>query len=256
MGNLNLLFTCPHGGEDILTNPDLLRNSNNYPLSCKNCEGFENDSDRRTMELTTSIADKISVLSNREVHTQIALINRDYVDFNRQVECAIEPSNDKTAENSYHDYHKGILEVIKEMHLQNESGLKFLFDIHGTGRTKVEDCSGQVHPIDIIIGTDQGRSIHALNEFDPSAFWGDKGLINLLKSKDKKVWPSEPDQDADSRILDGGYTIKTFGSSRLFEGLVAIQCEIIPEHRIDLQKRELFARVMSECIWNFVEPFI
>ena len=89
------------------------------------------------MELTTSIANKISVLSNREVPTQIALINRDYVDFNRQVECAIEPSNDKTAENSYHDYHKGILEVIKEMHLQNENGLKFLFDIHGTGRTKV-----------------------------------------------------------------------------------------------------------------------
>ena len=161
-----------------------------------------------------------------------------------------------TAENNYYEYHKGILDVIKKMHLQNENSFKFLFDIHGTGRTKVEDCGGQVHPIDIIIGTDQGRSIHALNEFDPNAFWGDKGLINLLKSKDKKVWPAEPNQDSDSRILDGGYTIKTFGSSRLFEGLVAIQCEVIPEHRLDPQKRELFANILSECIWNFIEPFI
>ena len=67
------------------------------------------------------------------------------------------------------------------MHSQNENGLQFLFDIHGTGRTEVKG-----HPIDIIIGTDQGRSIHALTEIDPGAFWSDKGLINLLKSKNKK----------------------------------------------------------------------
>ncbi len=256
MTNLNLLLTCPHGGEDVLSNPALLRSRDNYPSSCKNCEEFENDSDLRTMELTKSIADNIAILSTRKFHTQIALINRDYIDFNRQVECAIEPSNDKTAENQHHDYHKGILEIIKEMHVQNENGLKFLFEIHGTGRTQVQDPSGQIHPIDIIIGTDQGRSIHALNEVDPDAFWGGRGLINLLKSKNKKVWPPDPDQEAESRILDGGYTIKTFGSSRFFEGLVAIQCEIIPEHRLDPQKREQFASIFAECVWNFVKPFI
>ena len=125
-----------------MSNPALLRNRHNYPPSCKNCESFEKDSDLRTMELTTSVANKISILSGREVPTQIALINRDYIDFNRQVECAIEPSNDMTAENNYYEYHKGILDVIKKMHLQNENSFKFLFDIHGTGRTKVEDAEG------------------------------------------------------------------------------------------------------------------
>lgn len=257
MVKLNLVLTCPHSGRDVLSNPALLRNSDNYPPSCKNCEKFENDSDLRTMELSKSIADKIAILSGgREVHTQIALINRDYVDFNRQIECAVEPSLDKTAEIKYHEYHKGIFRIIKEMDSEIGNGLQFLFDIHGTGRTQVEDSNGQVHPIDIIIGTDQGRSIHALSELDSGIFWGTKGLISLLKSKNKKVWPPNADEEVESRILDGGYTIKTFGSTQFYEKLVAIQCEIIPEHRLDPQKREQFAGVMAECIWNFVEPLI
>jgi hypothetical protein len=80
----------------------------------QNCEKFENDSDLCTMELTTNIADKIAILNGgREVRTQIALINRDYVDFNRQIDCAVEPSVDKTAETKYHKYHKGIFRIIK-----------------------------------------------------------------------------------------------------------------------------------------------
>ena len=250
MANLNLLLTCPHGGKDVLLNPALLRKSDNYPSSCKDCEKFDTNSDLRTKELTKRIADNIAILSGREVHTQIALIDRDYIDFNREIDCAIEPSNDKTAENKYHEYHKGILKIIKEMHTQNENGLQFLFDIHGTGRTEVKG-----HPIDIIIGTDQGRSIHALTEIDPGAFWSDKGLINLLKGKNKKVWPPDPTEEANSRILDGGYTIKTFGSSQFNERLLAIQCEVTSEHRLDPQKRKKFASVMAECIWYFVEPF-
>jgi hypothetical protein len=57
------------------------------------------------------------------------------------------------------------------MNNQNGNGLQFLFDIHGTGITQVKDSNGQVHPIDVIIGTDQGRSIHALNELDSGVFW-------------------------------------------------------------------------------------
>ena len=49
--------------------------------------------------------------------------------------------------------------------------------------------------------------------------------------------PPDPTEEANSLILDGGYTIKTFGSSQFNEGLVAIQCEVISEHRLDPQKR-------------------
>ena len=87
MANLNLLLTCPHGGKDVLLNPALLRKSDNYPSSCKDCEKFDTNSDLRTKELTKRIADNIAILSGREVHTQIALIDRDYIDFNRDRLC-------------------------------------------------------------------------------------------------------------------------------------------------------------------------
>lgn len=252
---LPILFTCPHGGEDTLDD-SLIRHKENYPSSCLRCEKFEPDTDLRTRELTNSIADKVNNLSEGIVRRKIARIDRLYIDYNRDVECAIEPLNNKTAENEYHNYHKEILKEIREMHAQNDNGLQFLFDIHGTGLKKVKDSNEQLHPIDIIIGTDQGRSIHALTEVNPHVFWGASGLVQLLKDKDIRVWPPDQNQEATSHILDGGYTIKTYGSTQFNEGLVAIQCEVILAIREDDQKREQFAGVMAECIWNFVKPFI
>jgi len=252
---LPILFTCPHGGEDTLDD-SLIRHEENYPSSCLDCEKFEPDTDVHTRELTNSIADKVNILSEGIVRRKVARIDRLYIDYNRDVECAIEPSNDKTAEDEYHKYHKEILQEIKEMHTHNENGLQFLFDIHGTGLKKVKDSKGQLHPIDIIIGTDQGRSIHALTQVNPNVFWGSNGLIQLLKDRDVRVWPPDQSHDATSHILDGGYTIKTFGSTQFNEGLVAIQCEVIRAIRDDDGKREQFAGIMAECIWNFVKPLI
>ena len=81
------------------------------------------------------------------------------------------------------------------------------------------------------------------------------GLIGLLKNKSVSVWPPNANEELRSTKLDGGYTIKTFGSTQFNEGLVAIQCEVILALRDDEQKRQQFAGVMAECIWNFVEPF-
>ena len=143
------------------------------------------------------------------------------------------------------------------MHKQGPNGLSFLFDIHGTGLKKIRDSNGVLQPIDIIIGTDEERSIHALIELDSQVWWNnDNGLIGLLKNKQIKVWPPNANEELKSTKLDGGYTIKTFGSSQFNEGLVAIQCEVILARREDEQKREEFAGVMAECIWNFVRPFI
>jgi hypothetical protein len=142
------------------------------------------------------------------------------------------------------------------MRTQNPNGLTFLFDIHGTGLKKIRDSNGVLQPIDIIIGTDEERSIHALTELDSHVWWNnDTGFIGLLKNKQVKVWPPNPDEELKSTKLDGGYTIKTFGSSQFNEGLVAIQCEVIAALRED-EQRDQFAGVMAECIWNFVNPFI
>jgi hypothetical protein len=252
---LPILFTCPHGSE-VPMDSWFIRLEKNYPTSCVCCEKFETDSDRHTIELTNSIAGKIRILSERNVHTNIAQYDRLYIDYNRDVECAIEPSNDKSAEREYHSYHKDTLRQIKEMRTQNPDGLSFLFDIHGTGLKKIRDSNGVLQPIDIIIGTDEERSIHALTELHPNVWWNnDTGLIGLLKKKEIKVWPPNPDEELKSTKLDGGYTIKTFGSSQFNEGLVAIQCEVTPALREEDQ-REQFAAVMAECIWNFVSPLL
>ena len=252
---LPILFTCPHGGEDPMDS-SLIRHEKNYPSSCVCCEKFETDSDLHTKELTKSIADKVNILSAGIVRRNIAQIDRLYIDFNRDVECAIEPTKDKRAKNEYHRYHKETLRQIKEMCNQNPDGLSFLFDIHGTGLKKIRDSNGVLQPIDIIIGTDEERSIHALTELDAQVWWNNNsGLIGLLKNKQIKVWPPNADEELKSTKLDGGYTIKTFGSSQFNEGLVAIQCEVIAALR-EYDQREQFAGVMAECIWNFVRPFI
>jgi hypothetical protein len=201
---LRILFTCPHGGKVPLGN-SLIRREKNYPSRCFCCEKFETDRDRRTKELTKSIADKVEFLSEGIVRRKAADIDRLYIDFNRDVECALEPSNDKTAEHEYHKYHKEILSEIKEMHTQNPNGLSFLFDIHGTGLTKIRDSNGVLQPIDIIIGTDEWRSIHALTEHDSGVWWNDdNGLIGLLKKKQIKVWPPNSNEELKSTKLDGG----------------------------------------------------
>ena len=48
--------------------------------------------------------------------------------------------------------------------------------------------------------------------------------------------PPYPTEEANSLILDVRYTIKTFGSSQFNKGLVAIQCEVISERRLNPQK--------------------
>lgn len=234
----------------------LFRHERNYPSSCVCCEKFETDSDKDTIELTNSIVTKLNILSTRTVRSNIAKKDRLYIDYNREIECAIEPSNNKAAEIEYHRYHKETLRQIKEMRTQNPNGLGFLFDIHGTGLKKIRDSKGVLHPIDIIIGTDEERSIYALTEIDPDVWWNnDTGLIGLLRNKQVKVWPPNADEELKSTKLDGGYTIKTFGSSQFNEGLVAIQCEVTAALREDDQ-REQFAGIMAECIWNFARPFI
>ena len=54
-----------------------------------------------------------------------------------------------------------------------------LFDING-----FDDAADEGESFDVIlemIGNDQGNSVQSLTNIDPDAFWGDNGLIPLLK---------------------------------------------------------------------------
>ena len=57
----------------------------------------------------------------------------------------------------------------------NENGIAFLFDIHGTEKVKVND-----NFIEVIIGTDEGRSRQSLTEVNPDLFLGSQRFDTFI----------------------------------------------------------------------------
>jgi len=252
---LPILFACPHHGIMKLDRASL-RVRDHLPDSCKKDPGqkFSDDNDVFTRQLTASIVNNIHSLSGKKPYDQIAEFHRKYVDYNRYEECAFELSS-ILAKQTYLEYHNGILQKIEEMLPENENGLAFLFDIHGTGLESVQ-VGGQTFPFEVLIGTDEQKSIKALTEVDPDAWWSVKGLIPLLKDKNIIVFPPNKDLELQNHLLDGGYTIQTYGSSQFKKRLAAIQIEVIHDIRADTDKRQILAEDMADCIFNFVSPFI
>lgn len=220
----------------------------NYPPTCEGSFSIENDA--LTSELTESICNSIERISRKVPYSEIAKVHRLYVDHNRTEECAFEESS-SLARQEYKNYHNGILQKIEEMLPQDSNDMAFLFDIHGTDLLEV---NGDF--IEVVIGTDEGHSIQALTDIDPNAFWGSNGLIPLLQCKDIRVYPANSSQQSQGHILDGGFTIRTYGSERIKRGLVAIQIEVIRSIRNGRYCRNKFSDDLASSIWNFVSSFI
>jgi len=240
-----VLLTCPHGGT-VKVSP--ARKKSNLPSTCAPNQ-FTKDSDLFTLELTQSIALNLYRLGGRDVYTNITLVHRRFVDFNREPECAFEPSNDHLAEHLYEEYHTGIKKIIRKMHNQSNQGLCFLFDIHGTGETDA----------DIYFGTDStnptGSTICGLMERNPNALWDDNGLVKLLQERGYVTVPLTMN-DPELPSLDGGTTVRRYGGCNVNLRVEAIQCEVNYELRENEAEREKFAKDMAECILKFISQYI
>jgi hypothetical protein len=244
LANIKLLFTCPHNGCNPL---DKIREKAHLPTGCD--ETFTKMNDVFASTLTISIANSIESTSGKKPYTELAIIDRKYIDHNREKKCAFEKSSVR-AKRAYEDYHNGIMLKIEEMLPADDNGLAFLIDIHGA---RQELITGQ--PFDVLIGTDEDHSIHALTEIDPSVWGSPNGLIRLLQGKGIVVYPPDPAQTKDPHSLDGGYTIKKYGSKGK-KGLVAIQMEVSRSSREDRSSREKFATDTADCVLQFIKPFI
>jgi len=260
MTHINLLFTCPHDGRKngAATNPPIIkRTTKNFPAnSCRaiDGQGFSDENDVLAKELTNKVFKNIQILSGKLPYKQLANFKRKFIDYNRKDTCAFVQSS--SALTAYNEYHNGILQKIEEMLSKDDTSLAFLFDIHGTGRRKMRGSDGKFHEIEVIIGTQQGDTIGALNQKDPAAWWGDDGLIPLLQKKNIKVWPPNLTQEEDSTKLDGGYTIQEYSK---IKGVVAIQIEVfhcLRENVYCCPCRDIFAADLADCIYNFVQPFV
>ena len=253
---LSILFTCPHHGIMRLDRQSI-RVKDHLPDSCKEDLGqkFSDDNDLFTRQLTASIVDNIQRKSGKKPYDQVAEFHRKYVDYNRCEECAFELSS-FLANRAYLEYHNEILQIIEEMVPENGNSLAFLFDIHGTDRKSIQ-VEGQNFPFQVLIGTDEQRSIQALTQIDSQAWWHDgKGLIPRLQGKNITVFPPNKDLEIQNHILDGGYTIQKYGSSQFKKRLAAIQIEVIYEIRTDRDKRQKLAEDLADCIYEFTLPFI
>jgi hypothetical protein len=247
---LPVLFTSPHGGTARIT-PS--RKKSNYPYSCENVP-FRTNGDRYTVELVESIALNIFRLYGKAVYRKIALVHRSFVDFHRDPQCAFEYSNDHLAEHVYDEYHNGILETINKISVQNNEGLRFLFDFHGTNNKEAE----------IFIGTDanangpQGSTICRLLEVNQKALWDNTGLIKQLKARGYTTWPRTID-DPEFSSFDGGTTIKRYGRPNVQQRVESIQCEIgfsLRDTSLENRpKQRKFAKDMAECIYEFIFPY-
>jgi hypothetical protein len=265
MVRIKLLFTCPHGGKKVGSEaipPIAKRISNDFPESvCPSGEGqgFSDQNDKLTEELTNKIVENIQILSGKEPYKQLAVFNRDFIDYNRNPGCAYKVSS-SSAKDSYDEYHNQISQKIIEMLPQdnNESEIAFLFDIHGTNEEQSPEPEGQAKYIEVLVGTDQLRSRQALTRLKPECFWGPNGLYETLKTRNIRMYPENEIEEEKPHPLDGGYTIKTYGSdpNRIRKGLVAIQIEVISCIRDNRYCRESFARDLADCILKFVEPFV
>jgi hypothetical protein len=133
---------------------------------------------------------------------------------------------------------------------------RFLFDIHGTD----DDTDPNGNFMEVIIGTDHGRSRKALTDDE---YWGtagsnSKSLFDLLKEKKIRAYPTklEEEKDETHMLLDGGYTIKKYGTDGINQRLIAIQIEVVDFIRKRQYCRESFAADLAECIFSFVNQFL
>jgi hypothetical protein len=186
-------------------------------------------------------------------YKQIAHYDRKFIDFNRNEMCSYEVSS-PTAEKIYNEYHVGISHKIAEMLPRGSGGKAFLFDIHGA------DDDTDPNNKEVIIGTDHGRSRKALTGDE---YWGTNGsntksLFDLLKRKNIRAFPTNQmeEEDKSHSSLDGGYTIKKYGTERNKSDLIAIQFEVVDFIRKRQYCRESFAKDLAECIYSFVKQFI
>lgn len=238
-----VLFTCPHGGR-----VEFLPIRDHSNVDCGSGE-IKIKSDNNTIEVTEGIALNIFRLSARDVYKTIAVADRSFVDFNREPNCAY-ASNDVFAKHLYDEYHSEISNTIEEMHGQNNQGLSFLFDFHGTDNTEAQ----------IFFGTDarsnpDKSTICGLLKQNPNALWDENtGLLNLLQDKGYSTIPADKN-DSEHPSFDGGLTVKEYGGCDVPQRVEAIQCEITADLR-DKAKRLKFTVDMAECILKFVKPYI
>ncbi len=233
-GTLPVILTCPHNGNQ--QPPGVSERTN-----LANCSGFTVIPDAYTRIITIELAQSILKNFGKAPYVVIAEFHRKYIDANAVPACAYESLN---AQIYYNEYHNTIRKYVDEIRNQY-NGTGFLFDIHASVVFPDD-------PADLYLGTGNGSTNKHLLQLDPNAMWGNFSLRHYLTSAGFVASPKIQGQK--ELHLNGGYTVRTYGSSNQ-DGIDAIQIEMAPSIRSIVEKRQVLIQALAEAVGNIVNHY-
>lgn len=255
-GDCPVILTVPHGGtvtESFLT----LRNTSNCPDP-----DFATDLDYNTRELADEIDKAFYQQTGHHPYMVIALIKRNYVDFNRKKEYAI-PAGDSNTGKIYDAYHGYVANARAEVTELYGHGL--LLDIHGQSHSDDIELGYLLPPsiLDYSDATLDGGSYAASSSIPHLVRTNKSGrsFSRMLRGEDsfgayvhrnglecvpRPGYPSP----GNNPYFYGGYTTRTYGSYG--GGVVdAIQCEFRYSYRDTQSERLRCAAAFAKAIDEF-----
>ena len=237
-GTLPVILSCPHDGKEVPRGVPKRTGSN------PDCPPFKTSRDLHTREITEGVAQRLLEMFKEAPYVIVAEFHRQYIDANRPSNCGFEVS---AAQLFYDEYHNTLRSFVNEIRAEN-GGLGLLFDIHGT-RVIEND------PADLYLGTDNGKSVQRLQKIDRQVLWRRRSLRGLL-GPEAAGYVISPKQQGipETSDVDGGHTIRTYGSSHS-DGLDAIQIEIASPLRDRKDKREALTEHLASAIGNLVDRY-
>ena len=229
-GNLPLIISAPHGGDDYPSELPNRTNTSTYTITT--------DPDLWTANLARAIRTACSNRYGRFPHVIICNVHRAKVDCNRDiVEGAQNNTNTQTVWREFHAY----LNIARQ-HVSNNYGRGLYIDLHGHGHPIQKNEIGyDLSDSDMfkssLTSTDEDEStIRAMSRRSRLSFTelvrSELGLGGLLEKRGFPCIPSHlnPNQGTTAGVtneyFNGGYNVQTYGTSLINGGTIdAIQIE-------------------------------
>ena len=229
-GNLPLIISAPHGGDDLPAELPNRTNTSTYTITTA--------PDLWTANLARAIRTACSNRYGRFPHVIICNVHRAKVDCNRDiVEGAQNNTNTQTVWREFHAYIN-----IARQHVSNNYGRGLYIDLHGHGHPIQKNEIGyDLSDSDMfkssLSSTDEDEStIRAMSRRSRLSFTelvrSELGLGGLLEKRGFPCIPSHlnPNQGVNNGVtneyFNGGYNVQTYGTSLINGGTIdAIQIE-------------------------------
>lgn len=231
-GEIPVIIAAPHGGR--LEVPGVPARTNDQVQS------FVTVRDESTDAVALLLAADLERRLGGKPYVVVARFDRRYVDANRPPEAAYESA---AAAPHYRAYHDALESFCRDVLNRWRTGV--LLDIHGQGG----------FPETVIRGTDNGRTVFRhIQRHGVAAFVGPESLFGRLAAAGLTVMPEVNSPEREYPKLDGGYTVRTYGSHQA-AGLDAYQLELGKDLRRPDAAAEKTAGQIAQAVEHYCRDY-